>query len=96
MEDVELERLSSQVLSIQGPRAAGHATAIGQPQWAVDRLGYGGVDLLVDPLRSTPRWRPFGAQWSVRAAWELARLRSARPRLGPDFRREQPSLRRQA
>ena len=86
MEDVELERLPLRVLSVQGPEAA---AAIPHPMLdralSIDRLGVGGLELLVPADDAQNQLAALDAPAISEAGWELARLRHGRPRMGLDF-----------
>lgn len=84
MEDVELERLPVRVLSIQGP-AAEAAVPDGVASLAIDRLGHGGRELLVDAASADAQLAALDVLAVSEAGWELARIRAARPRMGVDF-----------
>ncbi|MBO6936679.1 MAG: folate-binding protein YgfZ [Deltaproteobacteria bacterium] len=84
MEDVELERLPVRVLSIQGP-AAEAAVPDGVASLAIDRLGHGGRELLVDAASADAQLAALDVPAVSEAGWELARIRAARPRMGVDF-----------
>jgi folate-binding protein YgfZ len=90
MEDVLLEPdESTAILTVQGPRASDVA---GDGSFPVDRLGTGGRDVLV-PIADAPRALAALAEKARSAgggevsidAWELARLRLAKPALFADF-----------
>jgi len=97
MEDVELERADARVLTVQGPRAVevietGLEAASREGVWTCDRLGAGGRDVVVgtDAVESTlerlvAAAKRIGGFAVSDEGWELARLRRAVPKLGPDF-----------
>lgn len=91
MEDVEIEPLDTHgVLSVQGPRAAELTKGLGGH--SADRLGHGGVDLLLDhdALAATRhelelRAGRIGGGAVSDAGWERARILAGIPRFGVDF-----------
>jgi folate-binding protein YgfZ len=86
MEDVTLERLSGwSVVSVQGP-AAERVTEGLRASFA-DRLGRGGVDLLVEGARRETVIAALQQKvsWVSPEAWEVARLESGRAAYGVDF-----------
>ena len=84
MEDVELETLPLRVISVQGPESA--AVLAGLPgAMAIDRLARGGHELLVPAAEAEAIAAGLDAPRVSEAAWELARLRGGRARMGLDF-----------
>lgn len=82
MEDVELAGRAVEVVTAQGPASAGLELG-GFP---CPRLGGTGVDLLDVALDvAVARAERLGGGLVGEDAWELARLRAARPAYGPDF-----------
>lgn len=91
MEDVTLARLDVAVLSLQGPATAALAERLGE-RFAADRLGRGGVDVVVPPARRdevAAALRALVAEGAVAAvspeAWEAARIEAGVPAFGVDF-----------
>lgn len=82
MEDVELEATNERVLTVQGP-AATAATSAWEGRSAADRLGRGGVDLLVAEGAAAPAAE--GVTWVSREAFDAASVEAAVPRWGVDF-----------
>lgn len=91
MEDVELEPSDARVVTVQGPRAREVVERAGLSGFPCDRLGYGGLDVLSGPDPGAVEERLVESAESLgggvvdEPGWELARLRSARPRFGLDF-----------
>jgi hypothetical protein len=89
MEDVEITaRPDLAIVTVQGPRSLEVAGTVGERIFAADRLGYGGVDLLV-PIEGVEgtlqRLRDAGATDVSEATWEVARVLANRPRFAVDF-----------
>lgn len=89
MEDVYVARREGRVASLQGPKAAALAGALA-PCAVADRLGRGGVDLVLE--EGDPRVEALGALAAggrVTAvspeAWEVARLEAGVAAFGRDF-----------
>lgn len=87
MEDVDLEAHDVAVLTAQGPEAAGIADG-----FPCDRLGRGGVDVVVPPAERDAALAGLVAAAEARGGgavtedeWERARIRAGRPRFGVDF-----------
>lgn len=76
MEDVELEREDRRILSVQGEIPS--SLADDPRAIRVDRWG-AGVDLLVEPDEQRPE------AMADAEAWDAARVRAGRPRIGKDF-----------
>jgi folate-binding protein YgfZ len=96
MEDVTLNVVQDKILwSLQGPLANEAAQALvleGMETFTCDRLGYGGVDVLVPSAHASFAKEKIievvkQAQGTVLSehAWELARLRQGIPQCGIDF-----------
>lgn len=82
MEDVELEGREITVISAQGPAAA----TLELDGFSCDRLGRGGFDVIDGDLDAiVARAGRAGGGLVGEEAWELARLRAARPGYGADF-----------
>lgn len=91
MEDVQVEpAVALQVVTVQGPRAravVGSLTAV-RNVFDADRLGRGGVDILLDDGDGEVVRRAVeeGTLIAVgEPAWEVARLEAGIPRFGVDF-----------
>jgi folate-binding protein YgfZ len=82
MEDVALEATSERVLTVQGPTATA-ATAGWAGRSTADRLGLGGVDLLVGEGAEPPASE--GVTWVSRAAFDAESVAAGRARWGADF-----------
>ncbi|HBQ14188.1 MAG TPA: hypothetical protein DEF51_24690 [Myxococcales bacterium] len=87
MEDVDLEPMEVAVITAQGPAAPGLADG-----FPCDRLGRGGLDVVVAPDRRDAALAELVAAAEARgggavteAEWERARVRAGRPRYGVDF-----------
>lgn len=82
MEDVLLDATPERVLTVQGPKAV--ELTEGWPGRSIaDRLGFGGVDVLVGEGREAPS---YGAVTPVsREAFDAESVAQARPRWGVDF-----------
>jgi folate-binding protein YgfZ len=97
MEDVEIEPSEERALiSVQGPRAAELVGSLEGPEgtlrFTCDRLGKGGLDLVVprselDAVRAElgEAAHALGGGEVSEEAWDLARIRAGRPRFGVDF-----------
>ncbi len=89
MEDVDVRvRADLAVLTVQGPAAAERVAQLGEPTFPSDRLGTGGVDVVVATERADAVFATLaeaGATPVSEAGWELARLRLEMPRFGRDF-----------
>ncbi len=91
MEDVFVSPRELRVVSAQGPRAGDLAGALG-PCFAADRLGRGGVDVLVSPddeARVEASLRALVERGELVAvsleAWEVARIEAGVGAFGVDF-----------
>lgn len=91
MEDVTLAREAAVVLTLQGPAAASLGAHLGE-HFLADRLGRGGIDVLVDASREADVRDALhalvrdGAVTAVSPeAWEQARVEAAVPAFGIDF-----------
>ncbi len=91
MEDVTLDRLDAEVITVQGPRAREALAGFGET-FAVDRLSRGGGDLVVGSdakpgvEAEIARLLRDGALARVTPeAWEIARIDGSVPAFGKDF-----------
>jgi len=82
MEDVALEATPERVFTVQGPAALA-ATEAWAGRSTADRLGRGGVDVLVDEGGDAPS--ADGVTPVSREAFDAASVAQGRPRWGADF-----------
>jgi folate-binding protein YgfZ len=90
MEDVELAVLSdARVVAVQGPAAQAAVGDVWPAAFAADRLGRGGVDLLVERAEELAALGDALSRGRIpvvgEAAWECARIEAGVPRFGADF-----------